>query len=399
MKKPIGRGKNPRGTVIIFTILVMAMLFAFGGLAIDLAALLTVRTELHRAMDAASLAGAGALGFDATVFPTVRANAVTYAAANPFRYGGTITLNANAGNSYPVQIPLGGDVVLGIWDATKTPAFQPSTDGSVVNSVLCRTRQNVPTSFLRVLGLTALPMSAQAIAVSNPPNTAPGCVFPIGVTTCQFFNGSAWSSLGCGTAVTFATSSGKLPGTQAGTNTAAWVDLTGANPTPGYLNTAIAEAANGGCTSNPLAGQTIGANNGMIQSVVETFATYFVPQYNASTATPINGDGSGYNGKGWDVYVPLIATDCPPKDINQTYTIQTFAKFRFTQVIDKGDCLVNNPADTNSYPLCPPPNGPGVKDPNLRAIFGYFDCAALNSTPTTIPTPRAALATRLRLVQ
>ncbi|MBP1778722.1 MAG: hypothetical protein H6Q86_4733, partial [candidate division NC10 bacterium] len=29
MKKPIGRGKNPRGTVIIFTILVMAMLFAF----------------------------------------------------------------------------------------------------------------------------------------------------------------------------------------------------------------------------------------------------------------------------------------------------------------------------------------------------------------------------------
>jgi len=102
------------------------------------------------------------------------------------------------------------------------PAFQPSTDGSVVNSVLCRTRQNVPTSFLRVLGLTALPMSAQAIAVSNPPNTAPGCVFPIGVTTCQFFNGSAWSSLGCGTAVTFATSSGSSRATQAGTNTAAW---------------------------------------------------------------------------------------------------------------------------------------------------------------------------------
>jgi len=99
------------------------------------------------------------------------------------------------------------------------------------------------------------------------------------------------------------------------------------------------------------------------------------------------------------VYVPLIATDCPPKDINQTYTIQTFAKFRFTQVINKGDCLVNNPADTNSYPLCPPPYGPGTKDPNLRAIFGYFDCAALNTTPTTIPTPRAALATRLRLVR
>jgi Flp pilus assembly protein TadG len=387
--------KKPRGSAFLFTIvLVIPFMLIMAGVAIDVGVLVTVRNELHRATDAAALAGAGHLAFDDTVFPVARANAVAYGASNPTRFG-PVSLNANGSNSPS------GDVVLGVWDTSKTPPFQPSLDGTVVNAVQCRTAQTFPTSFLRLAGLTSMSMSAQSIAVSNPPNTAPACVFPIGVTTCQFFNGPAWSSQGCGTAVTFATSSGQPPGTQAGTNTGAWVDLTGANPTPGYLNTAIAAAANGTCASNPVAGETVGANNGMIQSVVETFASYFVPQYNASSATPINDHNGNpvYTGKGWDVYLPLIKTDCPPKDINQSYVIQTFAKFRFTQVINKGDCLVNNPADTNSYPLCPPPNGPGVKDPNLRAIFGYFDCAKLESTPTTIPTPRAALATRLRLVQ
>ncbi len=383
---------KPRGSAFLFTIvLIIPFMLIMAGLAIDVGVLVTVRNELHRATDAAALAGAGHLAFDDTVFPVARANAVAYGASNPTRFG-PVSLNANGTN-----IAM-GDVVLGVWD---NGVFTPSLDGTVVNAVLCRTTQTFPTSFLRLAGLTTMSMSAQSIAVSNPPNTAPDCVFPIGVTRCQFSNGSAWSSMGCGTAVTFATSSGKLPGTQAGTNTGAWVNLTGGTPDAPYLKQAIADAANGTCNSNPLAGQTMCANNGMIQSVVETFASYFVPQYNASSATSIN-DATGnpvYTGKGWDVYLPLLQTDCPPKDINQCYKIETFAKFRFTQVINKGDCLVNNPEDTNSSPLCPPPNGTAAKDPNLRAIFGYFDCSKLESTPTTIPTPRAALATRLRLVQ
>jgi Flp pilus assembly protein TadG len=384
--------KKPRGSAFLFTIvLVIPFMLIMAGIAIDVGVLVTARNELHRATDAAALAGAGHLAFDDTVFPVARANAVAYGASNPTRFG-PVSLNANGSNG------ASGDVVLGVWD---NGVFTPSLDGSVVNAVLCRTAQTLPTSFLRLAGLTSMSMSAQSIAVSNPPNTAPACVFPIGVTTCQFVGPQGYSSLGCGTAVTFATSSGKLPGTQAGTNTGAWINLTGGTPDAPYLKQAIADAANGTCASNPLAGDTICANNGMIQSVVETFANYFVPQYDASSATPINDHNGNpvYTGKGWDVYVPLIKTDCPPKDINQCYQIQTFAKFRFTQVINKGDCLVNNPADTNSYPLCPPPNGPGVKDPELRAIFGYFDCSKLESTPTTIPTPRAALATRLRLVQ
>jgi hypothetical protein len=391
--------RKVRGSVLLFTVLlVIPFLLIMAGIAVDVGMLLTVRSELHRATDAAALAGAGGLGFDSSVFPTVRDNAVTYAGLNPYRYG-SVVLNRNDGND-PA-----GNVVLGVWDASKTPPFQPSLDGSVVNAVLCRTQQSLPTYFMRMVGLQSLTTSAQSIAVANPPNTAPACVFPIGVTTCQFFNGPTWSSLGCGTAVTFATSSGNVPGTQAGTNTGAWINLTGTGQaTAPYLNQAIADAANGTCNSNPVAGQPVNANNGMIQSVVDTFEGYFIQKYDASATTTIyaaDGTTKTYEGKGWEVYLPLIQTDCPPKDINQTYTIQTFAKFIFTQVINHGDCVVNNPADTNSWPLCPPPMNPeGLpKDPNLRAIFGYFDCATLDTTPTTIPTPRAALANRLRLVQ
>ncbi len=378
--------KKPRGSAFLFTIvLIIPFMLIMAGVAIDMGVLVTVRNELHRATDAAALAGAGHLAFDDTVFPVARANAVAYGASNPTRFG-PVSLNANGSNG------ASGDVVLGVWN---NGVFTPSLDGSVVNAVLCRTTQTFPTSFLRLAGLTTMSMSAQSIAVSNPPNTAPACVFPIGVTTCQFVGPQGYSSLGCGTAVTFATSSGQVPGTQAGTNTGAWVNLTGGTPNGPYLQQAIAAAANGTCASNPVAGESVGANNGMIQSVVDAFEGYFVQKYNASQEYTIK-DANGaaqYQGKGWEVYLPLISTACPPQAINQSYTIQTFSKFVFTQVINKGNCVVNNPNDLNSLPLC------SVKDPSLRAIFGYFDCSKLESTPTTIPTPRAALATRLRLVQ
>ena len=57
-----------------------------------------VRNELQKAMDAAALAGAGNLGFNASVFPTARQAAQTYAGLNPYS-GGTISLNQNTANA------------------------------------------------------------------------------------------------------------------------------------------------------------------------------------------------------------------------------------------------------------------------------------------------------------
>jgi Flp pilus assembly protein TadG len=389
--------KKPRGSIFLFTVvLVIPLMLVIAGFAVDVALLFSTRSELHRAMDAAALAGAGKLGFDSTDFPAARQFAQNYAASNKFSQTRTISLNLNTANN-PA-----GDIVLGIWDgAART--FTPSLDGTVVNAVQCRTTQSIPTYFLNMVGLTSLSTSALSIAISNPPNNAPGCVFPIGVTTCQFFNGSAWSSLGCGTSITFTTSSGQITGTTSGTNTAAWVNLLGGSANGPYLIPAITAAANGTCTSNPLAGQTVNASNGMENNVMDSFVSLFTSVYNSSPVYTINGlpDSNGnpttaYKGKGWEVYVPLIATDCPPKDVNQSYVIQTFAKFIFTQAIHHKACVVSNPADTNTSYICSHSTDPTYPQ---EAIFGYFDCATLNVTPTPIPTPRAALGTRLRLVQ
>src|SRR5574341_460776 len=185
--------REPRGTVILFGIFVVIIMLACGGVAIDVAALLAGRSEMHRATDAAALAGAGNLAFDSSVFPTVRASAVAFGANNPTRFG-------------PVTLDPNNDVVLGTWNAGAFTPWDGSLNGTQVNAVLCRTARNIPTSFLRIIGVTTMPMSAQSIAVANPPNSLPtnACMFPIGVTACQFLNAGAWTSQGCGTPMTFA---------------------------------------------------------------------------------------------------------------------------------------------------------------------------------------------------
>ena len=63
---------DQRGNVLLFTIGLLILMLVMGGVAVDLAYYGVVDNELQRATDAAALAGAGKLGFDDTVFPTVR---------------------------------------------------------------------------------------------------------------------------------------------------------------------------------------------------------------------------------------------------------------------------------------------------------------------------------------
>jgi len=68
--------KKPRGSILLFTIaLVIPLVLIVAGIAVDVSMLYAVRSELHRSMDAAALAGAGHLGVDATAFPAARAAA------------------------------------------------------------------------------------------------------------------------------------------------------------------------------------------------------------------------------------------------------------------------------------------------------------------------------------
>jgi hypothetical protein len=382
--------KNQRGSVLVFTTMSLALLVIIGGIAIDLAFLSAARGEVQRSMDAAALAGAGNLGFDDSVFGTVRMEAWRFANLNPSR-AGAINLNLNSGNG------ANGDIVLGIWDGV---TFTPSFDGTRVNAVRCQYSASIPTSFLRLLGLTSLSVSAQATAISNPPQTVPpqSCVFPIALSSCGF---DPQSSTGCGQAVTFITSSGSAgPLGPPGTNTAAWSNTCGTDaPTASETQRAIGAAADSdqdcsACTSGT--GTEIGTNNGMQQSVFNFFEEKFIDQFNSGETyqvTDANGDTT-YDGPGWKVLSPVVRTECPARAFSGPREVAGWTEFVITQVINRGTCAVNNPFDPQVATLCPDSG-----QPSLRAIFGYFRCTFIDSPQDHNPGERTALATKLRLAQ
>jgi Flp pilus assembly protein TadG len=373
----------------------LVLLLIFGGIAIDVTYLTSTRQELQRSMDAAALAGAGNLGFNDTAFPAARSAAQTYGSVNGYTdpNAGAVTLNPNVANNPS------GHIVLGIWNGSN---FTPSLDGSQVNAVRCQYATSIPTSFLRLLGVNSLPVSAQATATANPPLLPPNpCVFPIALSGCAFTNAGAFNSLGCGAAATFISSSGQTPGSNAGTNTAAWANLCGTSTpsvpdTQAAINGAASGTCNLGCTT-PETGNTIGTNNGMQQSVFDLLENKFVEKFNSSEMHQVT-DSSGnvtYNGPGWKVFVPVIQTACPPGPINGPHQIISWTEMVITQVYDRNNgCAVSNPADTNSLSVCQ-----GPRDPNLRAVFGRYNCILIPSPPSSIPGPISALATKLRLVR
>ncbi|MFQ5945675.1 MAG: pilus assembly protein TadG-related protein [Anaerolineae bacterium] len=388
--------QNQRGSVLVFTTLLLVFLIGMGGLAIDLSYLSAARGELQRSMDAAALAGAGNLGFDDTVFPTVRQEAWRFGNLNPYRVG-AVNLNLNAANA------ANGDIVLGIWDGSAN-TFTPSLDGTQVNAVQCQFATQIPTAFTRVLGFATLPVSAQAIAVANPPQILPPetCVFPIALSDCLFDDGGVYSSQGCGAPVTLISSSGGPPGPPPGGNTAGWADTcsTGTPSVPDTL-AAIQAAASQDQSCNsciPTAGESqVGTTNGMQQPVFNALEDAFVDQWNNGetyVVTDSNGDPT-YNGPGWKVYVPVIDTACPPQAITGAHDVNGWTEFVMTQVVNNGTCAVNNPYDPQLASLGCPDTG----EPALRAVFGYYSCTVVESPPVDEPGPRSALADRMRLVQ
>jgi hypothetical protein len=109
-----------------------------------------------------------------------------------------------------------------------------------------------------------------------------------------------------------------------------------------------------------------------------------------------------YSGKGWKVYVPVIQTDCPAGAVSGTHTIVGWTEFVMTQVINHGNCAVNNDWSGNPWKSVGTGNGCTVPPPGnnaIRAIFGYYSCKIYPSNPVPIPTPRTALGNRLRLVK
>lgn len=399
--------RDETGNVLLFTtVLVVPLMIIFGGLALDLAYLGAVDNEVQRSLDAAALAGAGQLRFDSSVFPAARTWAQNYAALNPYRAGSptpsTINLSLNTPNA------ASGNIVLGIWNGA---SFTPSLDGTQVNAVLCQYQTTAPTSFLRLLGFTSLPVSGQAIAWATQPVTPPptACVFPIALSSC-FFGGS--TSAGCGATVTFISSAS---GSAVGGNSAAWASIVpGQAANDSNVLSQVQAAAGGTCTGTPLStGDNEPVNNGQLNNVVNwlsgTSPTAFPAKYAASPELVVKkADGTdAYRGKGWEVFVPVIDTGsgCPPAAINGSPPIVGWTRMVITQVLGKnGTCAVanhwaGNPWDVHCFT---DKNGTASSLPSGWAgqtgIFGYYDCTYAPAPPSPVPGPITATA-RLRLVR
>jgi Flp pilus assembly protein TadG len=121
-----------RGAVLAYVGIIMVVLLGFLGLALDSARGYVARSRLSRAVDSAALAGARALrqGQDVS-----RARALTLAAANGVTSGVNVSFSKNG---------LGEDVVS-------------------VNA-----DENLPTTFMRVLGRTSMDVQARAAAAVPP---------------------------------------------------------------------------------------------------------------------------------------------------------------------------------------------------------------------------------------
>jgi hypothetical protein len=90
----------------------------------------------------------------------------------------------------------------------------------------------------------------------------------------------------------------------------------------------------------------------------------------------------------------LVSTPCPPGPITGQKQILTFSKFVVTQIFDQNSgCVISPNPDPQAASYC------GTTDNSLRAVFGYFRCDQLGQVATLDPVPRAALATKLRLVR
>ncbi|HET8730522.1 MAG TPA: TadG family pilus assembly protein [Moraxellaceae bacterium] len=179
------RRSRQRGAVAIMVAFFLLMIMGFAALALDSFHLFVVRNELQNDADAAVLAGAGALFTSHLIntpdFVTAEARAQAAIPLNP-------TMKAQLSQ---------GEITGGYWNLTD--GFQPlpmtpsANDYAALKVKVLRSAGNnggpVETFLAGMLGVSTVPLGAQATAVVMPPGGAnPGALFPIAMTHCLFTN-------------------------------------------------------------------------------------------------------------------------------------------------------------------------------------------------------------------
>lgn len=173
------------GSVVLFFLLFLIPLLAFGAFAIDIARLAVARNELQNAADAAALAGAGSLMTSASSGPNWSLAQATAASA--------VALNASDGKKLST-----GTIGTGYWNVTGTPAGMEATtitpgtyDVPAVQVAISRTTSvnggPIPLLLAGVMGIASVSGSATAVAVVTSPGTiGAGGLFPVALDQCVY---------------------------------------------------------------------------------------------------------------------------------------------------------------------------------------------------------------------
>jgi Flp pilus assembly protein TadG len=150
--------RDERGQVLVFTVLCMMILIGFLAFATDVGMLFYHRRTMQSAADAAALAGALEIAYTATDGTTVAKVAQDAAALNGYTDGtGGVTIAVN-----------------------NPPSVGPHAAGATAaNYVEAVIRQPVPTVFMGLFHMNAVPVTARAVAGAT---VNPGCVWTLGRT-------------------------------------------------------------------------------------------------------------------------------------------------------------------------------------------------------------------------
>ena len=268
-KKQLVQVTRQHGSVVIFFLIMLPILIATMGLALDVGKFFIVKSELQNAADACALAAAYELDGTSSQFTRANAAGLNLAAKN---------------NVYFQQGAVAGTTVQFSTTATGGYANPAPANASFVR---CNVSQpNVATWFIQMVGIGNQTIPATAVASNVPGQTT--CALPIGVCSTDLPLGThvgAWVSGVIGP------QGGKLDGIKSGQFK--WVDFNGNGGGANELANILSGAAPANCNLSSI-NQDIG-ESGFKASLRDDYNTRFgIVKKNAKAPYITDFVGKGY---------------------------------------------------------------------------------------------------------
>lgn len=294
-----------RGAISLITALSLVMLLGFIGLAVDLGRMFVVRTELQSAVDACALAAA--LELNGQSDATLRAQLT-----------GQFLAAQNFSNFQSVATVLTADKITFSSSVNGPFMAAGSINGTTARFVRCAESQSgLATYFLSVIGISRLPLQAQAVAGVQPSQSV--CSIPMAL--CASANPSAATgNFG------YAVGDRATLGSTGNTGFFTWANVLGSTTETGLDPYVAAFSSSGSCGALTINGRCIGIKTGVIASLDDAWNSRFgLYKSGGSSLTPITAapdlTGYGYRGTGipaGGAYSNYLAQRVPNRDAYQS---------------------------------------------------------------------------------